>query len=108
MKHRRRYLTPLQKMRLIEKQRFICCCGCGEPLGTDPRDIEFDHRHSRWCGGSEDLENYGAMRKGHHSVKTDRETTLRAKCDRIAKRDGLRKRKPNQHDKILMRILKGN
>jgi len=61
MKSRRRYLTPKQKAELIRQQNFLCRCGCKEPLGTDPREIEFDHMHDLQFGGGNEWENWAAL-----------------------------------------------
>lgn len=87
----RRYLTPRQKAEVIRRQGGICKCGCGEPLGTEPRDIQFDHVHELWEGGGNDLDNFAALKRKHHLAKTSRKTAERAKCDRIRAAGGRRK-----------------
>ena len=79
---KRRYLNAGQKSRLIDKQGGKCACGCGETLVVG--QIDFDHSLDRQFGGSEALENFCALIRKHHRKKTDANTTIRAKCDRIA------------------------
>lgn len=40
---RRRRFHPRVYAEIIERQDGICACGCEEELGTDPRDIQYDH-----------------------------------------------------------------
>lgn len=89
--NRRQYLTPRQKLAVMKRQGFKCACGCNEPLGDDPRDINFDHRCPLWAGGTNDLDNFAALRKKHHLTKTVKEAKARAKADRLAKDGGRRK-----------------
>ena len=105
MKHRRRYLSAKEKAKLIHEQKGLCRCGCGEPLGTDPSLIAFDHMCDLQFGGGNEWENWAALRPKHHMAKTIRAAKARAKCDRIAKRDGLRKRRLSEADKALARML---
>ncbi len=99
----RRSLSPYQKAKVVKRQDGICKCGCGEPLGDDPRDIDFDHIHELWEGGSNDLDNFAALKKKHHLVKTSRKAKERAKCDRLAKAGG--RRKPTAAERELGRLL---
>ena len=83
----RRYLSPARKMEVMRRQDFKCKC-CGDPLPTDPRDIEFDHIVELWEGGTNDIDNYAALNRGHHLIKTKRKTKERAKVNRLAERGG--------------------
>lgn len=100
----RRQPTPHQKARIIERQNGLCACGCREALGTDPRDIQFDHVHEIWEGGGNDLDNFAALKRRHHLAKTVRKTKERAKCDRLAALGG--RRKMTAAERELARILK--
>ena len=85
--NKRRYLSAAEKSRLIDRQRGKCACGCGEKLEVGK--IDYDHILDRWLGGSEALENFCALIRKHHRKKTDANTTIRAKCDRMkAKHEG--------------------
>ena len=84
---KRRTLSPSEKARVIDRQRGRCACGCGEALVVG--FIDFDHVLDLQFGGSNDLDNFCALIRKHHRAKTDRNITLRAKCDRIrAKHEG--------------------
>lgn len=98
---RRRRFHPRTYADIIARQDGLCACGCDEPLGTDPRDIEYDHAVPLWNGGEDTPENLRALKKKHHFDKTRRETRARAKMKRIAGRDGLRRRKLSRHDRML-------
>ena len=102
---RRRKFHPRVYAEIIERQNGICACGCGEELGTDPRDIQFDHEIPLWSGGEDTPDNVRAVIKKHHLVKTIRETKDRAKFVRIAERAGLSKRRMNRQDRALARML---
>jgi len=99
----RRQPSPYQKAQIIKRQAGICKCGCKEPLGDDPRDIQFDHEHELWEGGGNDLDNFAALKRRHHLAKTSRKAKERAKCDRLAKAGGRRKMTRDQRE--LKRLL---
>lgn len=105
MKARRRYLTPTQKARIVKQQNSICWCGCNERLGCDPREIEFHHKHGLEAGGSNDLDNYGAVIRLHHKKISAQQTGVRAKIVRIAARDGMRLAKLSAKDRVLAKML---
>lgn len=90
---------------IIERQHGKCGCGCGEELGTDPRDIQYDHELPLWCGGEDVTSNLRALKRKHHLDKTRGEAAVRAKVDRIAKSLGHRRRNPNQTERDLQKIL---
>ena len=102
---RRRRFHPRVYAEIVERQAGMCACGCEEPLGTDPRDIQYDHKIPLWAGGEDTPENLRATIKKHHLVKTIRETKDRAKFVRIAERAGLSKRKMNRQDRMLAKML---
>lgn len=104
-KHRRRKFHPRTYAAIVERQNGICACGCGEPLGTDRRDMHFDHEIALWNGGEDSPDNLRALKKKHHLLKTIREATDRAKMKRIIDRDGLRKRRENRQDRMFARYL---
>ena len=105
---RRRRFPPRVYAEIIARQDGICGCECGEPLGSDPREFEFDHQIPLWKGGEDHPDNLRARKKKHHLPKTQAEATERAKMKRVIGRDGLRKRRMNQHDKALVKMLEGS
>ena len=104
---KRRRFPPHVYAAIIERQDGICACGCGEPLGSDPREFEFDHHIPLWKGGEDTPENLRARKKKHHLPKTAAEATERAKFKRIGARDGMRKRRMSRDDKALAKLLGG-
>lgn len=82
-KLKRRYLTDREKLIVIERQAGRCACGCREPLGTDPRLIEYDHAQDLRFGGTNDLENFRALIKKHHLQKTIDGHRQAAKIERL-------------------------
>lgn len=102
---RRRRFHPRVYAEIIERQGGICACGCEEELGTDPRDIQFDHELALHLGGEDTSDNLRALKKRHHLAKTIRETKDRAKFLRIAERDGMSKRRMNRRDRELAKML---
>ena len=107
MKRRRRF-HPRVYAEIISRQEGICACGCGESLGSDPRDIEFDHAIELWAGGEDTPDNLRALLKRHHLVKTIREAKDRAKFRRIAERGGMSKRRMNRQDRELAKMLEAS
>ncbi len=102
---RRRRFHPRVYAEIVKRQDGICACGCGEALGADPRDIQFDHETPLHLGGEDTPENLRALKKRHHLVKTIRETKDRAKFRRIAERGGMTKRRMNRQDRELAKML---
>lgn len=102
---KRRYLSDKEKMVVLARQNMICACrsSCTEPL-TFGR-IRYDHVLPLWAGGSNDLSNFAALVYGHHQDKTNIEATARAKADRIAASDGLRRKRLSKREKEMARIL---
>ena len=86
----RRHFPPATYAAIIARQNHLCACGCGEPLGSDPRGFQFDHIREIWDDGEDAPENLQALRLGHHKRKTSDGTKRRAKrraarCTRNAK-----------------------
>lgn len=100
----RRQLTPGQKMMVLKRQDFICACMCTEKI-TDIRDVHFDHALALHLGGTNDLENFRALKVKHHMAKSGRETAARAKVKRIQETDGLRRKKLSERDKVMAKAL---
>lgn len=98
---KRRYLSPQEKARVIDRQGGICACGCREPLVVG--QIDFDHELDLQFGGTNDLSNFVALIRRHHKKKSDAANTVRAKCDRVqAKHSGTWL---NAKDRELARIM---
>ena len=104
----RRRFSPRVYWAIIDRQGGICGCGCREALGADPRAFQFDHIRELWDEGEDTPENLQALLVGHHIAKTAREGKTRAKTNRIAERDGLRKPKLTARDKVLAKMLEGS
>lgn len=104
-KPRRRKFTAKEYKSVIDRQNGICDCGCGEPLGDDPRDIEFDHELELALGGADTLDNLRAKKKKHHRAKTSRNAAKIAKAIRIEARGGHRRRNMNAADRQLAQLL---
>ena len=98
MKPRRRF-HPRILASIIARQDGKCAC-CGEHLGADPRQIEFDHVVELWNGGEDSPDNLCAMIKSCHRVKTRREAAARAKVKRLGRGPRM-----SQQDRMLARIL---
>jgi hypothetical protein len=81
MPHKRKKLTPSQAARVIERQNWICGCGCNERLEIGR--IHLDHATPLWAGGSNDLSNFRALKLKHHLAKTSKEAAERARADRL-------------------------
>ncbi len=104
-RHKRKRFSPKVYAGIIKDQGGICGCGCGEPLGDDPRLIEFDHERALWDEGEDVPDNLRAVIKSHHLMITRSQAKRRAKLNRLAERNGLMKRRLNQKDKALMKQL---
>lgn len=78
---KRRYLSNSEKLRLCERQRWKCACGCKRALEVGR--IDYDHILPLWLGGTNSLDNFHALIKRHHADKTSREAKERAKSNRI-------------------------
>lgn len=102
---KRKRFSPRTYASIIERQERICACGCGEDLGEDPREIQFDHEVPLEHEGPDTPDNLRALKRKHHLHKTIREAKARAKVKRIQERDGLRKLRMNRRDKALAKLL---
>ena len=90
----------------IVKRQGNRCADCPKKLGTDPREIEFDHAVPLWLGGSDAPDNLQALCKPCHRVKTSREARERAKTKRLEAAGG--GRKLNKRERMLARYLEEN
>lgn len=105
---RRRRFPPRVYWEIVARQKGICGCGCGRPLGSDPRGIEFDHVVALADGGPDTPDNIQALIVRHHRSKSSREAIARAKARRISERDGLLQRRLNRGDRALAKMLEGS
>ena len=101
MTERRRYLSAKEKATVRLRQRNICVCGCGQQLESG---VHYDHIIPLSEDGTNDLENFQALKPRHHIVKSRKETTRRAKVKRIQAQDGLRKPKRSRQQQFLERL----
>jgi len=99
---KRRYLSDREKVRVCARQAWKCACGCGEFLIIGATD--FDHALPLSLGGTNDLENFRALRKRHHLEKTKRETRELAKAKRIAAREHGRRKKLSKAEKLMQKM----
>ena len=99
---RRKYLSPSEKITVRTRQNHKCAC-CGEPLTMG--GVEYDHIIPISLDGTNDLSNFQALNKGHHTRKSVKELKARAKVKRIKAQGGLLRKKKNQADKAIERIL---
>ena len=72
---RRRFHPRVVRLEIISRAKNGKCACCDEPLGTDPRLIEFDHELSLELGGTDTPDNLRALTKSCHRAKTSREAT---------------------------------
>lgn len=101
MKLSRRKFPPHVYAGIVLRQHGRCACGCGEKL--QPGKIHYDHIIPLSMGGKDESENLQALILKHHAVKTSKEATIRAKCDRIrAKHTGQRL---SARDREIARII---
>lgn len=87
----RKGFTPLQRLKIFEAAKGIChICSRKIQIG-EPWDVE--HRRPLSMGGTNDPANLAPAHLKCHGVKSSKETTDRAKCDRVrANFIGARKR----------------
>ncbi len=52
-----------------------------------------DHVHEIWAGGPDDIDNLQTLCRRHHREKTDSQTPIRAKTDRLRDRHDLTRRR---------------
>lgn len=97
---RRRRYHPRVYAEIVKRQDGICACGCGAPLGTDPRAIEYDHIVALADGGQDHPSNLQALTRLCHRAKSNREASARAKASRLARGPRM-----SRHDKMLAKLL---
>lgn len=100
---KRRYLSASEKLAVVKRQDGKCACGCQEKLEVG--SIDFHHAVPLQFGGDNSLHNFRALIKKHHLEITKKDTKARAKADRIAKREGLMKKRLSEKDKAMQRII---
>ena len=103
----RRRFSMGERAGVIARQKGICACGCGEALGEDPREIQYDHEIPLDLDGPDNLDNLRALCRPHHIAKTSQEARTRGKVRRIQDSDGLTKKKLNRQEKWLAKKLEG-
>lgn len=101
----RRKFGPRVLAAIIERQHGICACGCGEPLGDDPRAFEFDHEIELAIGGADTEDNLRAVLKRHHLAKTKERAAVIAKTRRIIAKNGHRGRNLSAANRELQKML---
>ena len=101
----RRRFSPKVYAEIVARQGGLCACGCKESLGTDPRDIQFDHEIALHLDGADTPDNLRALKKRHHLEVTKRQATARAKSKRIQERDGMMRRRLSRHDQAFAKLL---
>ena len=101
----RRYLSPKEKLAVRMRQENICACGCGESLESG---VHYDHDTPLHLGGSNDIENFRALKPRHHMAKSAKEARTRAKVARIQEQGGLLKKKKSRADKFADKFFGGN
>ena len=99
----RRKFSPRVYAEIVWRQGGNCACGCGEPLGSNPRDIQYDHIHPLADGGKDTPDNLQALKAKHHRSKSSREAMARAKARRIQANEG--RRKLSRHEKLIAGYL---
>lgn len=95
----RRRLAQYEKLKVLMRQRFQCACGCQERLEDGQTD--YDHALPLHLGGTNDLDNFRALKRGHHAKKSAKESKVRAKIRRIKESKGLLKKPMNKKEKTL-------
>ena len=99
---KRRYLSPNEKVSVRIRQKDMCACGCREPLDDG---VQYDHVLALHLGGTNDLDNFQALKPKHHAAKSTRELKNRAKVVRIREQGGLLKKKKSSADKYVEKLL---
>jgi hypothetical protein len=103
-KVRRRKFSARDYASVITRQHGLCAC-CNEPLGSDPRNIEYDHWVELAIGGQDNLENLRALKKKHHLEKTRSNAAMIAKVRRLEANGGHRRRNHNETERQLAKLL---
>ena len=103
----RRQFHPRVMAEIVKRQDGICACGCGAPLGTDPRDIQYDHEiplHLEWRGGHPG-QPPGPQEEAPPGQDDPRGQGPREVPPGSPSSGGMGKRRMNQHDRMLARYL---
>src|SRR5690349_7592301 len=85
-------LTPAQRRQLLDAQGYLCGCGCGRGLRIEIDGRQMlaavidEHVLPLWKGGSNALSNRSMWAAECSAAKTKRETSERAKVNRIRRR----------------------
>ena len=101
MTTRRKYLSPSERITVRERQNHKCAY-CGEPLAMG--GVEYDHIIPISLDGTNDLSNFQALNKGHHTRKSVKELKSRAKVKRIQAQGGLMRKKKSRADKARAKV----
>lgn len=99
---KRKYLSMGDKLIVCRRQNFKCACGCGETLNMG--ETNYDHALALIFGGTNDLENFRALKLRHHLEKTKREIKELAKAKRIAAREHGRHKKLNRAEAYMQKL----
>ncbi len=102
MKRIRRKFSPKVYAEIIERQRMICACGCGEELTVGL--IDYDHEIALELGGKDEPSNLRALIRRHHKAKTKADMVKIAKVRRIDKKDRLMRARTAM-DRAVAKIL---
>ncbi len=76
----RRYLTDREKIRMVEKQHYLCA-ECGGPLM--PANTEYDHTVAGWLVEHRDKPDRAICAVPCHRDKTKADAGIRAKTKRL-------------------------
>ncbi len=79
---RRRYLTSIERYRVMAVQRWRCGCGCGAPVWPGG-PVEYDHTLPLALGGLEKPDS--ALTSWCHTTKTKLDVKRISKADRQRK-----------------------
>jgi hypothetical protein len=86
-------VPPRVQIRVFEKYKGICQCGCGIKIGAGDK-WETDHTVALTNGGTNDEANLRPLLAAHHKIKTKADVAEKSKVYRIkAKNLGVKKRK---------------
>lgn len=100
----RRYLSPKEKLAVRLRQENMCACGCKEPLESG---VHYDHDTPLHLGGSNDVDNFRALKPKHHIAKSAKEAKTRAKVARIKEQGGLLRKKKSRAEKFAEKFFGG-
>lgn len=84
--NKRGYCTPPEKLAILERQGYLCSCGCGTKILPVHR-VDWEHTLAIGLGGASKPD--AAMLHTCHGPKTATDKHMMSKADRIRrKRDG--------------------